>query len=110
MLFFGIGCSFLTSTLTVFVKDIGYFLGAIMRLIIWITPTFFLASEATGLLGIIVWYNPFTYYVEVFHDVLYYGTMPHVEFLLTATILAAVFFFIGAAVFFRYEKRFPEVL
>ncbi len=110
MLFFGIGCSFLTSTLTVFVKDIGYFLGAIMRLIIWITPTFFLASEATGLLGIIVWYNPFTYYVEVFHDVLYYGTMPHVEFLLTATILAAVFFIVGAAVFFRCEKRFPEVL
>ena len=110
MLIFGIGCSFLTSTLTVFVKDIGYFLSAVMRLIIWITPTFFLASEATGLLGAIVWFNPFTYFVEVFHDVLYYGTVPHMEFFIISVILAASFFLIGAAVFFHYEKRFPEVL
>ena len=110
MLFFGIGCSFLTSTLTVFVKDIGHFLSVAMRLVIWITPTFFLASEATGLLGIIVWYNPFTYYVEMFHDILYYGTLPHLQYMVVSIILAAAFFLFGAAVFFHYEKRFPEVL
>ncbi|MBO4551965.1 MAG: ABC transporter permease [Candidatus Methanomethylophilaceae archaeon] len=110
MLIFGMGCSFITSTLTVFVKDIGHFLGVAMRLVIWVTPTFFLASEATGLLGIIVWYNPFTYYVEMFHDILYYGIVPHMEYVVIAIIMAVVVFLFGAAVFFHYEKRFPEVL
>ena len=110
MLYFGIGCSFITSTLTVFVKDIGFFLSAVMRLVIWITPTFFLASEVTGLLGLIVWYNPFTYFVEVFHDILYYGTMPHLNYMLICVALAAGTFIFGAWMFFHYEKRFPEVL
>ena len=81
-----------------------------MRLVIWITPTFFLANEATGLLGLIVWYNPFTYFVEVFHDILYYGTMPHLNYMLTCVALAAGTFIFGAWLFFHYEKRFPEVL
>ena len=93
-----------------FVKDIGYFLSVAMRLVIWVTPTFFLASEATGLLGIIVWYNPFTYYVEMFHDTLYYGILPHTEYVVISVILAIAFFIVGAALFFHYEKRFPEVL
>ncbi len=110
MLIFSLGCSFLVSTITVFVSDVGYFMSIAMRLVVWITPTFFFAEEAKGLLGLIVWYNPFTYYVEVFHDILYYGTFPHPEYLLISAILAIVFFLVGSIVFFHYEKRFPEVL
>lgn len=110
MLIFSIGCSFLVSTVTVFVKDIGYFMSVAMRLVFWITPTFFMIDEAKGLLRDIVYYNPFTYYVEVFHDILYYGTFPHWEYLSIAIVLSAAFFLVGAAVFFHYEKRFPEVL
>ncbi len=110
MLFFSLGCSFLVSTATVYVSDVGYFMSIAMRLVVWITPTFFLASEAKGLLGLIVWYNPFTYFVEVFHDILYYGVFPHPEFVLISAILAVSFFLAGAMVFFHYEKKFPEVL
>ena len=110
MMLFATGSSFLVSTITVFIKDVGYFMTIAMRLVIWITPTFFLASEAAGLLDLIVWYNPFTYFVEVFHDILYYGTFPHLEFISMSIILSAGMFLIGAAVFFHYEKKFPEVL
>ncbi len=110
MLVFALGCSFLISTVTVFVKDVGYLMSILMRLVIWITPTFFLASEAKGILDTIVWYNPFTYYVETFHDIIYYGTFPHLEYLALSAILAVVMLLIGCYVFFRYEKRFPEVL
>ncbi len=110
MIVFSLGCSYLISTVTVFVKDVGYFMSIAMRLVIWITPTFFMAEEAQGLLGLIVWYNPFTYYVEVFHDILYYGVFPHVEYLLVCVILATVMLLVGSYVFFRYEKKLPEVL
>ena len=110
MLIFCIGCSFLVSTVTVFVKDVGYFMSVAMRLVFWITPTFFMIDEAKGLLRDIVYYNPFTYFVETFHDILYYGVFPHIEYVLMCVILAVSFFLVGSWVFFRYEKRFPEVL
>jgi ABC-2 type transport system permease protein len=110
MFMFGLGCSYIVSTITVFIKDIGYFMSVAMRLVFWITPTFFLVSEAKGLLSSIVWYNPFTYYVETFHDILYYGIFPHTELVLMSVALAVVFFLAGIMIFFHYEKRFPEVL
>ncbi len=110
MLLFSIGCCYLVSTITVFVKDVGYFMSVAMRLVFWITPTFFLVSEATGLLKSIVWYNPFTYFVETFHDILYYGIFPHTELLIMSAVLAFGFYIFGAAVFFHYEKKFPEML
>ncbi len=110
MLLFSLGCSFLVSTATVFVSDVGYFMSVAMRLVVWVTPTFFFVEDATGLLGIIVRYNPFTYFVEVFHDILYFGVFPHTEYLIMSVILAVGTFIIGAWVFFHYERRFPEVL
>jgi len=110
MLVFCIGCSMLISTVTVFVRDIGYFMSVMMRLVFWITPTFFLVSEAKGLLSDIVWFNPFTYYVETFHQILYYGVFPDLSYLGISAALAVIFLLLGCYVFFRYEKRFPEVL
>ena len=110
MFVFSLGCAYLISTITVFITDVGYFMTIAMRLVIWITPTFFLASEAKGILATIVWYNPFTYYVETFHDILYYGIFPHSEYLIMSAILAAGMFLVGSWVFFRYEKKFAEVL
>ena len=110
MCIFGLGCAYLISTITVFVPDVGYFMSIAMRLVIWITPTFFLASEAKGLLALIVWYNPFTYFVEFFHDILYYGMVPELKYIVMCVVLAAAFLLIGASVFFHYEKKLPEVL
>lgn len=110
MLIFCIGCSFLVSTVTVYIKDVGYFMSVAMRLVFWITPTFFMINEASGLLAQIVYYNPFTYFVETFHDILYYGIVPHTLYFVTSLCLAIGFFLVGAAVFFHYEKKFPEVL
>ncbi len=110
MFMFSLGCSFIVSTASVFYRDIGYFMSVAMRLVIWITPTFFFVSEAKGLLNTIVWYNPFTYYVETFHDILYYGIFPHVEYVAVSFVLAFAFLLTGAYIFFRYEKKLPEVL
>lgn len=110
MLIFCIGCSYLVSTVTVFVKDVGYIMSVCMRLVFWITPTFFLVSEAKGLLSQIVWYNPFTYYVETFHEILYYGVFPESYMFLISLVLAIAFYFLGEAVFNKYQSRLPEVL
>ena len=110
MFIFSLGCAYLISTITVFISDVGYFMSVAMRLVVWVTPTFFFAEEAVGLLGIMVWYNPFTYFVEVFHDILYYGIFPHTSYLIISAVLAVGTFLVGSYVFYHYEDRFPEVL
>lgn len=110
MFVFGYGCSLLVSTITVFVKDVGYILSVAMRLVFWLTPTFFLVSEATGLLEKIVWFNPFTYFVETFHQVLYYGGLPELWMIGVCVALAATFFMLGEAVFNKFQDKLPEVL
>lgn len=110
MLFFGFGCCFLVSTATVFVKDIANLASLIMRLVIWITPTFFLVSDATGLLEAIIWWNPFTYFVEIFHQIIYYKMVPELNLVITAICITVVTFVIGRIYFAKMEDRFPEVL
>ncbi len=110
MFVFGLGCSFALSTVCVFIRDLGHFMAIAMRLVVWITPTFFMASEATGVLGTIVWYNPFTYFVEVFHSLIYYTELPDPTHVLICCILAVGTFLVGWAVFEHYKNRLPEVL
>ena len=46
MLIFSLGCAYLVSTITVFVSDVGYFMSVAMRLVVWVTPTFFFLEDA----------------------------------------------------------------
>ena len=110
MFVFGLGCSFLLSTACVFIPDLGNFMGIFMRLIVWITPAFFLSSEATGLLATLMWYNPFTYFVEVFQDLFYFTGNADPTQVLICFVLAFGTFFVGWAVFEHYKNRLPEVL
>ena len=110
MFIFGMGCTFLVSTITVFVKDLGHLMSVVMRLVFYITPTFFFVSEAKGLLNTIIWVNPITYFIETFHQILYFGTVPDLYYVGVSALLAVVMFIIGYAVFYRCKDRFAEVL
>ena len=110
MFLFGIGCSMIMSTVSVFIKDIGYLASVMMRLVVWVTPTFFLVSEAKGLLATIVWCNPFTYFVEVYHDILYYNIFPETYLILWSVGLAIGVLAAGWTIFAHYKDRFAEVL
>lgn len=110
MFLFGIGCSMIMSTLTVFVKDIGNLASVCMRLVIWVTPTFFMVSEAKGILETIVWLNPFTYFVEPFHDMLYYKIFPDMYLVGVSAVIAIVTLVVGWIIFGHFKDRFAEVL
>ena len=56
-------------------------------LFFFLTPMYFVARDATGLLGKIIWFNPFTYYIESFHQMLYYGVMPDMHYVMVCAIL-----------------------
>jgi len=107
---FATGYVLLLSALTVFVRDVHHFVDAIARLLFFMTPIFYLTSEVSGLLEKVIWSNPFTYFIESYHDILYQGVAPGLFQLGMCVLLAAAAFIIGAAVFSKLKGRFAEAL
>ena len=107
---FGIGCIFFLSSIAVYVRDIQYALGSIGIALFIMTPMRYMASEATGILSVLIWYNPLTYYVEFVHDILYFGQMPSMFYSITCTVLAFAMLIVGYAVFRKLRHGFVKRL
>jgi len=107
---FAIGYVLVLSAITVYVRDVQYFIEATARVIFWITPVFYLAEDINGLLNDIIWYNPFTYYIVTYHDILYYHQVPDLFQFGVCCILSVSALIIGLIVFNKLKGRFAEEL
>jgi len=107
---FATGYVLLFSSLTVFVRDVRHFIDATARILFFMTPIFYLVSEITGVLEKIIWYNPFTWFIESYHDILYFGAVPETFQLVVCATLAIVVFIVGLMVFNKLKGKFAEVL
>ena len=108
MFFFSFGAILFTSAISVYSRDFGYFIEAISRILFWVTPIFYMAGERTGIIGTLIWFNPLTYYVEGFHDIMYRGIMPSNELLMACVVMSMAMFIIGACVFVKLKDGFAE--
>jgi ABC-2 type transport system permease protein len=107
---FGVGCIFFLSSIAVYVRDIQYALGSIGIALFIMTPMRYMASEATGVLSVLIWYNPLTYYVEFVHDILYFGQMPSAFYAFMCIALASMVLIIGYIVFRKLRHGFVKRL
>lgn len=107
---FVIGYTLLFSSLTVYVRDIHLFLNSISMVFFFMTPMYFVADSVGGTLGTIIWFNPFTYYVECFHEIVYYKTFPSIEYLTICMLLSTTLLIVGSLVFSKLKKGFVERL
>lgn len=107
---FATGMVFLLSAVTVYLRDVQHFINAFARVLFWVTPIFYLVGETSGLISKIIWWNPFTYFVESFHDILYCGQVPEFWHLGVCALLALVSFAVGLAVFQKLKGRFADKL
>lgn len=105
---FALGCILTFSSITVYIRDVQYFLGAISMVFFFLTPMYFLVDTATGILGKIIWLNPLTYYVEMCHDVIYWGRIPDLDIIITSVLISVVALAVGTIVFSRLKHRFAE--
>jgi lipopolysaccharide transport system permease protein len=76
----------------------------------FMTPMYFLADSVSGMLGNVIWLNPFTYYIEAFHSMVYFGEIPEMKVLLMCIILPLVSMMLGLAVFRGLKRGFAERL
>lgn len=107
---FALGCVFLLSTLTVYVRDIQYVLSSLSIAFFVLTPMRYMASSAQGLMATIIWFNPLTYYIEAAHDLLYWCTIPDSSTIIICVSLSFVMFIIGYLVFRVLKHGFVKRL
>ena len=110
MLFFVTGYSLIFSALSVYVRDIQYILSSLSMVFYFMTPMYFMADTLTGVLSSIVWLNPFTYFIESFHAIVYMGELPETSIIIMCLVLSVVPFVLGHLIFIKLKRGFAERL
>lgn len=110
MSIFTTGYTLLFSSLTVYARDVQYILSSISMVFFFMTPMYFLADSISGILSNVIWLNPFTYYIEAFHSIVYFGEIPEIKIILICTVLSLTSILLGLAVFRRLKRGFAERL
>ena len=110
MSLFVTGYSLLFSSITVYLRDVQYILSSISIAFFFGTPMYFTLDSITGLFSQLIWLNPFTYYVEAYHQIIYYGVIPEVKILVVCSLLPLFSIMIGYFVFSRLKRGFAERL
>ena len=100
---FGFGAGLVLGTLTVFYRDLTFLVQAIMRLLMFMTPIFWVL-EGEGLRAKITSFNPIQVYLNVVRAPLL-GEMPTIVDWGVAVGLAAVTFWIGYCLFALYRNK-----
>ena len=107
-----LGISWLTSALTVFLRDVGQFVGMVLQFAFWATPIFWSLKMIPAEYQWFLKLNPAYYVIEGYRDCLIYHAWfwerPHLT--VYFWLVTFVFLLLGAVVFRRLRPHFADVL
>ena len=112
----GLGIALLTSALTVYLRDLPYFLRSIPMAWQYLTPVMYSQEMVLDALAsyptlVRIWnLNPMTPVINAYRDILYYKTTPQLSTLAAAVVLGVGILLIGELVFVKLQKGFAEEL
>ena len=109
-LLFTIGIGFILSSLSVFMKDIREFVTLFSTAGIFLAPVSYLPSWVPPLFKPLLYFNPFSYLIWCYQDVLYFGRLEH-PFAWVITIAMTLFTFaVGGNIFAKLKPAFGDLL
>lgn len=107
-----LGIGWLSSSISIFVKDLSQFISVMMRIGFWFTPIFWKIDQFKGKLNFILKLNPAYYLVNGYRDVflnkIWFWERPHLT--LYYWSLTLIIFVTGAIVFKKLRPHFADVL
>lgn len=105
-----LGFTMVMSAVTVYFRDLEYVLSILTLAWQFMTPVMYSVDQVPEEVRWIFLFNPMTYIITAYRDILYYGNVPKLENLLSAVILGIVMLAGGWMIFDRLQKRFVEEL
>lgn len=105
-----IGIAMLTSSLTVYFRDLEHILGIVTMAWQYLTPVMYSIDMVPEELLPIFHLNPMTAIIVVYRDILYYKTVPQVDTLSQALVMGVTTLVAGNLIFSRLQRGFAEEL
>ena len=110
LVMFILGITFITSSVTVYVRDLEHLIQIAITVLFYATPIVYtidmIPLEYQWVLGL----NPMTHFIDAFRDIFYYHQMPNMEMMGILFIISFVLMVVGLFIFRKLEKRFAEDL
>jgi lipopolysaccharide transport system permease protein/teichoic acid transport system permease protein len=112
IIFLNLGLSWITSSLIIFLKDVGQIIGMLLQFGLWITPIFWTLKMIPERFHGIIKLNPAYYFVEGYRDSFIYHTWFWERTTLTLYFwgLASFIFILGAVLFRKLRPHFADVI
>ncbi|WP_290452080.1 ABC transporter permease, partial [Faecalibaculum rodentium] len=108
--FLALGIAFIVSSVTVYFRDLEQIVGVLMMAWIYLTPIMYDVDFIPGQLRTLFFLNPMTPVIVVYHDILYYRSIPDAACLLQAALVSLAVFAAGFLLFWRLDRGFAEEL
>jgi len=105
-----VGLAFLFSALAVFFRDIQDFVNVFANVGVYIAPVTYLPQWVPPVFRPVLYFNPFSYLIWMYQDVLYFGRIEHPAAWVVSMIGAVLAFAFGYRVFRRLKPVFGNAL
>lgn len=108
---FSLGAAFALSAINVYLRDVQYITNVILIILIWLSPIMYMRSFIDNpIMLAILDINPVTVYIDIFHELVYYGTIPEIGTWVLAIMWSLLLLLIGWLVLITTQKRLAELL
>jgi ABC-2 type transport system permease protein len=105
-----LGIAMLTSSITVYFRDLQHILGIVAMAWQFLTPILYpITLVPDSMMGLFM-LNPMTPVITAYRDILYFGQIPHLYTLTHAFVFGVAILVVGYVVFGALKKKFAEEL
>lgn len=105
-----LGISLILSSVTVYFRDLQHFIGVLLQLFFYATPILYSVETIPAEYQWILKFNPMTYIIEGYRDLLYNQCMPNMKMLGIILLIGIVITVVGYLIFNKLQRRFAEEL
>ena len=107
---FSCGLGVICGVLNVFIRDIGQLSGVVIQFLFWMTPIVYTIDILPPLFQSILQLNPLFLIVDMYHDVVVYGTHPDLSSLIIIGVMSVLFVGLGFYLFRKSSSEMVDVL
>ena len=104
------GVAFLLASVSIFFRDLKDLVSLYLLLGLYLAPIFYLSDWVPPAFRFVLYINPMTYFIMMFHDAVYFGALTNPGAWLLGIAIALFSFVAGAAVFVRLKPHFGSFL
>ena len=101
---------FVLSALTVYIRDLEYFINVLLQLWMYLTPVLYSIEMIPEKFAKFFYLNPMVQIIVSYRDILYYQQMPNLKMLAILFGIGVIGVLVGYTIFKKLEKRFAEEL